>query len=78
MVCPESDPVKYVLDSSRIFDTGIWSVAFKLANEKFAELCDEISGAVDSDGCEIIDEPTHYSVINREAGIFGYVRIVDD
>lgn len=46
------------------------------ANEKFAELRDEISGAVDSDGCEIIDEPTHYSVINRQRGIYGYVRLL--
>ena len=35
------------------------------AKEKFAELRDEISSAVSPDGCEIIDAPTHYSLINR-------------
>ena len=48
------------------------------ANEKFAELRDEISTAVNPDGCEIIDEPTHYSVINRQRGIYGYVRLLTD
>ena len=45
------------------------------ANEKFAELRDEISTAVNPDGCEIIDEPTHYSVINRDRGIYAYVHL---
>ena len=48
------------------------------ANEKFAELRDSLQHATDPAGCEVIDEPTHYSVIDREAGIFGYVRLLDD
>ena len=48
------------------------------ARDKFEELRDSLMHAIDPAGCEVIDEPTHYSVINREAGIFGYVRIVDD
>ncbi len=48
------------------------------ARDKFEELLDSLMHAIDPDSCEVIDEPTHYSVINREAGIFGYVRILDD
>ena len=48
------------------------------ARDKFEELRDSLMHAIDPAGCEVIDEATHYSVINREAGIFGYVRIVDD
>ena len=48
------------------------------AKEKFAELCQEISGAASPDGCEIIDEPAHYSVINRQQGLYGYVRLLAD
>lgn len=46
------------------------------AQEKFAELRGEISGAVDTNGCEIIDEPMHYSIINRQLGLFAYVRLL--
>ncbi|MBR2146404.1 MAG: hypothetical protein IKI10_03125 [Muribaculaceae bacterium] len=48
------------------------------AKEKFDELKDSIEHAIDPDGCEVIDEPSHYSVINREAGIFAYVRMLDE
>ncbi len=48
------------------------------ARDKFEELRDSLMHAIDPAGCEVIDEATHYSVINREAGIFGYVRILDD
>ena len=48
------------------------------AREKFAELRDEIMHAVNSQKCEVIDEPTHYSVINRSEGIYGYVRLLAD
>ena len=48
------------------------------AMEKFAELRQEISTAVNPDGCKIIDEPTHYSVINRQRGLFAYVRLLTD
>ena len=48
------------------------------AKEKFNELRNELLGAVKPDGCEVIDESVHYSVINREAGIYGYVRLLTD
>lgn len=48
------------------------------AQEKFAELQDSLMHAIDPAGCEIIDEPTHYSVINREVGFYGYVRLLTD
>ena len=48
------------------------------ANEKFAELKDNLMHTIDPDGCELIDEPTHYSLINREAFVYGYVRILAD
>lgn len=48
------------------------------AIEKFDELKDSLMHAVDPNGSEVIDEPTHYSVINREVGFYGYVRIVTD
>ena len=48
------------------------------AQDKFAELRDEIMHAVNSSQCEVIDEPAHYSVINRSEGIYGYVRLLAD
>lgn len=48
------------------------------AMDKFAELKDSLEHAIDSGSCEVVDEPEHYSLINREAGIMGYVRIVND
>lgn len=48
------------------------------AREKFAELKDSLVHAFDTDGCEVIDEPSHYSLINRQAGIYGYVRLLED
>ncbi len=48
------------------------------AQEKFAELQDSLMHAIDPTGCEVIDEPTHYSVINREVGFYGYVRLLTD
>lgn len=46
------------------------------AQAKFAELRDSLLHIADADCCEVIDEPAHYSVINREASIFGYVRLL--
>ena len=46
------------------------------AKEKFAELHDSLEHAIDTSGCEVIDQPTHYSIINREQGFYGYVRII--
>ena len=48
------------------------------AKEKFDELRDSLMHAIDTDGSEVIDEPTHYSIINREVGFFGYVRLLAD
>lgn len=48
------------------------------AKEKFAELRDSLLHAVDPACSEVIDEPTHYSVIDRKAGIYGYVRLLED
>ena len=48
------------------------------AQQKFAELQDSLMHAIDPDSCEVIDEPTHYSLINREAGFYGYVRLLTD
>ena len=48
------------------------------AREKFAELRDSLMHAFDTADSEVIDEPEHYSVINRQEGVFGYVRIVTD
>lgn len=48
------------------------------AMEKFAELRDSLLNAIDHDGCEVVDEPTHYSLIDRQAGIYGYVRLLTD
>lgn len=48
------------------------------AQEKFAELRGSLEHAIDLNGCEVIDEPTHYSVIDRQAGVYGYVRLLFD
>ena len=48
------------------------------AKEKFDELRDSLMHSIDADGCEVIDEPTHYSIINREVGFFGYVRLLTE
>ena len=48
------------------------------AKEKFAELKDSLEHAVGQTQCEVIDEPTHYSVINRDRGIYGYVRLLTE
>ena len=48
------------------------------AKEKFDELRDSIVHAVDPDGSEVIDEPSHYSIINRQQGVFAYVRLLSE
>ena len=48
------------------------------AMDKFAELKDSLEHAIDSDSCEVVDEPDHYSLINREVGFYGYVRLLID
>ena len=48
------------------------------AQEKFDELRDSLMHAINPDGCEVIDEPAHYSLINREVGFYGYVSLLAD
>ena len=50
----------------------------KSAMDKFTELKDSLEHAIDPDSCEVVDEPEHYSLINREAGFYGYVRLLID
>lgn len=48
------------------------------AREKFDELRDSLMHAVDDAGSQVVDEPSNYSIINREAGLYGYVRLLCD
>ena len=48
------------------------------ARDKFDELRDSLEHAIDPDSCEVVDEPAHYSLINRQVGIYGYVRLLED
>ena len=48
------------------------------ARDKFDELRDSLMHAFDLAACEVTDEPLTYSVINRQQGAFGYVRILID
>lgn len=64
-------------------EDGVMSDVYKCrdeqqAQEKFDELRDSLEHAIDPDGCEVIDEPDHYSLINREVGFYGYVRLLND
>ena len=50
------------------------------AMDKFAELRDMLEHSIDPTdptGWEVVDEPDNYSMINREEGIFGYVRLLE-
>jgi hypothetical protein len=48
------------------------------AHAKFAELQDSLVHAIDPSGCEVTDEPAFYCVINRDEGIYGYVRLLEE
>lgn len=51
------------------------------AFDKFAELRDMLEHSInptDPTGWEVVDEADLYSVINREEGICGYVRLLKD
>ena len=48
------------------------------ARDKFDELRDSLEHAIDPDSCEVVDELAHYSLINRQVGIYGYVRLLED
>lgn len=48
------------------------------ARDKFDELRDSLMHAIDPATCQVIDEPTHYSLINREVGFYGYVRLLSE
>jgi len=47
------------------------------ALDKFAELRDSLEHVADAAASQVVDEPDHYSVINREAGIMAYVRLLE-
>ncbi len=64
-------------------EDGVMSDVYNCKDEpavldKFDELKDSLMHAIDADGCEVIDEPAHYSIINREVGFYGYVRLLTD
>ena len=46
------------------------------AQEKFAELRDSLMHAADPATSEVTDEPTLYSVVNREQPLVAYVRLL--
>ena len=48
------------------------------ARDKFDELRDSLEHAIDPDSCEVVDEPAYYSLINRQFGLYGYVRLLED
>ncbi len=48
------------------------------ARDKFDELRDSLEHAIDPDSCEVVDESAHYSLINRQVGLYGYVRLLED
>ena len=48
------------------------------ARDKFDELRDSLEHAIDPDSCEVVDEPAHYILINRQVGLYGYVRLLED
>ena len=48
------------------------------AQEKFAELRDSLEHAINPASAEVIDEPSFYSVIDRQEGVYGYVRLLDN
>lgn len=48
------------------------------ARDKFAELCDDLMHAIDPNTCEVTDEALLFSLINRQVGFLGYVRLLED
>lgn len=49
------------------------------AQEKFDELRDSLMHVVEGvAGSQVVDEPSNYSIINRETGLYGYVRLLCD
>ena len=67
-------------------EDGAMSDVYNYRNEqqafdKFAELQDFLENAIDPTdrtGWEIVDEESYYSIINRNDGIYGYVRLLED
>jgi len=50
------------------------------AMDKFAELSDMLEHSIDATdpaGWEVIDEPDFYNIINRDEGVYGYVRLLE-
>ena len=49
------------------------------AQEKFDELRDSLMHVVEGvAGSQVVDEPSNYSIINRGASLYGYVRLLCD
>ena len=49
------------------------------AQDKFDELRDSLMHVDEGvAGSQVVDEPSNYSIINREAGLYGYVRLLCD
>lgn len=48
------------------------------AQEKFDELRDSLMRAINPATSKVTDEPTLFSVVDRDEGVMGYVRIVTD
>ena len=66
---------EYQTDSSAMSDVYNFGDEQK-ALDQFNELRDDILHVIDADQCEVTDEPDLFSVVNREAQLFGYVRLV--
>ncbi len=51
------------------------------ALDKFAELCDMLQHTIDPtdpSGWEVVDELDFYNIINRDEGVYGYVRLLEE
>ena len=68
---------EYQTDSSSMSDVYNFSDELK-ALDQFNELRDDILHAIDVSNCEVTDEPGLFSVVNREAQFFGYVRLIKE
>ncbi|MBQ4367256.1 MAG: hypothetical protein II786_04145 [Muribaculaceae bacterium] len=45
------------------------------ARDKFQELHDNLVMAIDPSGCEVVDEPDLFGLMNREEEVYGFVRL---
>ncbi len=66
---------EYHTDSSAMSDVYHFSDEHK-ALDQFNELRDGILHAIDAGQCEVTDEPDLFSVVNREAQLLAYIRLL--